>query len=73
MSDNKIYEDLDGYDVQKICRKHNIGRHEVIIKATKIARLGDFTPSEALKKMMAVDNISDYLVKLNYIKLGKSL
>jgi len=73
MSDSRIYTDIDGYDVQKICNKHNIGRHEVIIKATQIARLGDLTPSEALQKMMAVDNISDYLVQLNYIKLGKSL
>jgi len=72
--EQSLYKDsefLYSADVQKICEKHNLSRHSIIIIATKVARLGDFTPKEALLKLSAVDNIDDYLVNLKFAKEGK--
>ena len=38
-------------DVQVICRKHNIGRHDLINVATVVAIVGELTPKEALIKL----------------------
>jgi len=66
---NDIYSaDNIGLDVSKVCDKHNIGRHDLIIIATKVARLGDFTPLEALEKLATIDNIEDYLVSLEFTR-----
>lgn len=71
---NDIYSaDNIGLDVSRVCDKHNIGRHDLIIVATKVARLGDFTPLEALEKLATIDNIEDYLVSLEFTKETKDL
>ena len=44
-------------DVQVICQKHNIGRHDLINLATTVARVGEMTPKEALIKLEEIINI----------------
>jgi hypothetical protein len=66
-------EENIGLDVSKVCDKHNIGRHDLIVIATRVARLGEFTPLEALEKLAVVDNIDDYLVSLEFNKETKDL
>tara|TARA_B100000900_G_C20138219_1_gene536840 strand:- start:109 stop:360 length:252 start_codon:yes stop_codon:yes gene_type:complete len=51
-------------DVQVICRKHNIGRHDLINIATIVARVGDFTPKEALIKLEETDNMKEFVEQL---------
>lgn len=66
---NDIYsEENKGLDISKLCDKHNIGRHDLIGIATTVARLGDFTPLEALEKLSQINSIEDYLVSLQFKK-----
>jgi hypothetical protein len=60
-SKDKLYDDLDGYDIEKLC--------DLILLATKVARDGDMTPFQALKKLHEVDDVKEYLIQLNYNKL----
>ena len=36
-------------DIQQICKKHSVGRHDLVILATQVARMGNFRPAEALQ------------------------
>ena len=57
---NDIYsEENKGLDISKLCDKHNIGRHDLIGIATTVARLGDFTPLQALEKFTAIKDDGD--------------
>ena len=51
-------------DVQVICRKHNIGRHDLINVATVVARVGELTPKAALIKLEEADNIQEFVEQL---------
>ena len=51
-------------DVQVICRKHNIGRHDLIHLATTVARVGEMSPKEALIKLEEIDNISEFVEQI---------
>lgn len=68
-SKDKLYDNLDGYDIEKLCDKLELGRHDLILLATKVARDGDMTPFQALKKLHEVDDVKEYLIQLNYNKL----
>jgi|TARA_B110000967_G_C18506621_1_gene374255 hypothetical protein len=53
-------------DIQKICQKHNVGRHDLCLIATQVARLGGFRPAEALQKLYDCDDLQEYMVSLNF-------
>ena len=53
-------------DIQKICKKHNVGRHDLVILATQVARMGNFRPTEALQAIYDCDNLDNYIVSLNF-------
>ena len=60
-------------DIQLICKKHKIGRHDLINVATQVARLGELTPVQALERLLECDNITDLLTNLRFNSLDKSL
>ena len=51
-------------DVQVICKKHNIGRHDLINLATIVARVGEMSPKEALIKLEEIDNIQEFVEQI---------
>ena len=51
-------------DVQVICKKHNIGRHDLINLATTVARVGEMSPKEALIRLEEIDNISEFVEQI---------
>ena len=51
-------------DVQVICKKHNICRHDLINLATTVARVGEMSPKEALIKLEEIDNISEFVEQI---------
>ena len=53
-------------DIQQICKKHSVGRHDLVILATQVARMGKFRPAEALQAIYDCDNLQDYMVSLNF-------
>lgn len=60
-------------DIQGICVKHNMGRHELIGVATQVARLGDITPVQALERLLECDDIPNLLTNLKFNSLDKDL
>ena len=51
-------------DVQVICRKHGIGRHDLIHLATIVARVGEMSPKQALLKLEEIDNVEEFIEKI---------
>ena len=53
-------------DIQGICTKHNIGRHDLINIATQVARLGNITPVQVLERLFECDDIPELLTNLKF-------
>jgi len=53
-------------DIQGICKKHNIGRHDLINVATQVARLGNITPVQALERLLECDDIPELITNLKF-------
>ncbi len=60
-------------DVQLICKKHDIGRHDLINIATQVARLGNLTPIQALQRLLDTDDITELLTNLRFNSLDNEL
>ena len=48
-------------DVQAICKKHNIGRYILIEVSTFVARVLGLRPHDALKKLLEVEDLNQYI------------
>jgi predicted nucleotidyltransferase len=68
-----ISEHAKQIDIQGICVKHNIGRHDLIGVATQVARLGSITPVQALERLLECDDIPNLLTNLKFNSLDKDL
>ena len=60
-------------DIQGICVKHGIGRHDLIGVATQVARLGDISPVQALERLLECDDIPNLLTNLKFNSLDNDL
>ena len=49
-------------DVQAICKKHNIGRYKLIEVSTFVARVLGLRPHDALKKLLEVEDLNQYMI-----------
>lgn len=58
-------------DIQKVCSKHNVGRHDLIIIATFIAREEMLSPHEALKKLFLIDDLDVYVNQIKEKRISK--
>ena len=47
-------------NILEVCRRHNVGRFELILVATKVARYEDIRPHDALKKMLEIEDMDVY-------------
>ena len=60
-------------DIQGICVKHKMGRHDLINIATQVARLGNLTPVQALQRLLECGDITELLTNLKFNSLDNSL
>ena len=60
-------------DIQGICIKHNIGRHDLIHLSTAVARLGNLRPVEALERLLECDDVEKLITTLKFNSLDKDL
>jgi len=58
-------------DIQKLSSKHNVGRHDLIIIATFIAREEMLTSHEALKKLLSIDDLDVYYNQIKEKRISK--
>tara|TARA_B100000900_G_scaffold415512_1_gene445684 strand:- start:3791 stop:4027 length:237 start_codon:yes stop_codon:yes gene_type:complete len=60
-------------DVQAICKKHNIGRYKLIEASTFVARVLGMRPHDALKKLLEVEDLEQYLKEVKSKSLDLDL
>jgi len=60
-------------DIQGICVKHGIGRHDLIHLSTTVARLGNLRPVEALERLLECDDVEKLITTLKFNSLDKDL
>lgn len=60
-------------DIQRICEKHKLGRHDLINVATQVARLGSITPVQALQRLYECDDYVELITNLRFNSLDKDL
>jgi hypothetical protein len=53
-------EVIEQVNIQEVLRRHNLGRFELILVATKVARYEDIRPHDALKKMLEIEDMDVY-------------
>tara|TARA_B110000503_G_scaffold80548_1_gene123368 strand:- start:410 stop:640 length:231 start_codon:yes stop_codon:yes gene_type:complete len=66
MNKENLEETSANLDIQKICQKHNVGRHDLVLIASQVARIGGFRPAEALQSIYDCDDLQEYMVSLNF-------
>ena len=60
-------------DIQGICVKHGIGRHDLIHLSTTVARLGKLRPVEALERLLECDDVEKLITTLKFNSLDNDL
>lgn len=61
---DKKQEVADQVNVQAVLQRHNIGRFELILIATQVARLEKCRPHDALKKMLEIEDLDVYFKEM---------
>ena len=57
-------EVIEQVNIQEVLRRHNLGRFELILVATKVARYEDIRPHDALKKMLEIEDLDTYFKQM---------
>ena len=68
-----ISEHAKQIDIQGICVKHGIGRHELVHASTLVARLGNLRPVDALVRLYECDDIEKLITTLKFNSLDNDL
>jgi hypothetical protein len=63
----------DQVDVQSICRKHNVGRYDIIDLTAYAARILDLRPHDALKKLLEVEDLKEFKTHLDEKRISSEL
>ena len=68
MANNKfkteITEEQEQVDVQSVCKNLDIGRYQLIELSAYVARQLELKPHDALKKLLEVENLEEFLKSL---------
>lgn len=51
-------------DVQHICERLGIGRHDFIMLTTKLCRLTNLSPKQMIEKLSTIDDLEDYILQV---------
>jgi len=73
---NDIYNSegiTDQVDVQAICKKHNVGRYDIIELTAYAARILDLRPHDALKKLLEVEDLKEFKTHLDEKRISSEL
>ncbi len=57
-------EQIEQVDVQSVCNNLDMGRYQIIELAAYVARQLDLRPHDALKKLLEVENLEEFLKSL---------
>tara|TARA_B100001093_G_scaffold281292_1_gene268744 strand:+ start:775 stop:1020 length:246 start_codon:yes stop_codon:yes gene_type:complete len=57
-------EHIEQVDVQSVCNNLDMGRYQIIELAAYVARQLDLRPHDALKKLLEVDDLEEFLKSL---------
>ena len=63
----------DQVDVQAICKKHNVGRYDIIELTAYAARILDLRPHDALKKLLEVEDLKEFKTNLDEKRISSEL
>jgi hypothetical protein len=58
-------------DIDFICKKHNLGRYDLIQVVTAIARNYELRPHDALKRLVDIDDLPTYLEEMKSNQVDK--
>jgi hypothetical protein len=73
---NDIYNSegiTDQVDVQAICKKHNVGRYDIIELTAYAARILDLRPHDAMKKLLEVEDLKVFKAQLDEKRISSEL
>lgn len=70
---NETTKNDNQVDVQLICNKHNIGRYKLIEVSTFVARVLEMRPHDALKKLLEVEDLEQYVKEVQSKILDRDL
>ncbi|MDB4335324.1 hypothetical protein OAA05_00630 [bacterium] len=73
---NDIYNSegiTDQVDVQAICKKHNVGRYDIIELTAYAARILDLRPHDALKKLLEIEDLKEFKTHLDEKRISSEL
>ena len=57
-------EQIEQVDVQSVCNNLDMGRYQIIELAAYVARQLDLRPHDALKKLLEVEDLEEFLKSL---------
>lgn len=60
-------------DVQAICKKHNVGRYDIIELTAYAARILDLRPHDAMKKLLEVEDLKEFKKQLDEKRISSEL
>ena len=63
----------DQVDVQAICKKHNVGRYDIIEFTAYVARILDLRPHDALKKLLEIEDLKEFKTHLDEKRISSEL
>lgn len=66
-------QDNEQADVEEICKKHNIGRYDLVTKIRLICDHLECNPHTALKELLKVDDLDKFLETIRSKNIDKEL
>lgn len=66
-----LEEQIEQVDVQSVCNNLDMGRYQIIELAAYVARQLDLRPHDALKKLLEVENLEEFLRSLKEKELTR--
>lgn len=64
-------KDNDQADIDIICKKHKLGRYDLVQIVTAIARNYELRPHDALKRLLDIDDLTKYLEDMKHNQVDK--
>jgi|TARA_B110000483_G_scaffold220144_1_gene274926 hypothetical protein len=71
--DSRQTEIEDQVDVQKVCENLGIGRYDLIELSAQVARALELRPHDALKRLLEVDDLDEFVKTLKENELAQEL
>jgi len=65
------YEDNGQADIEFLCKKHNIGRYDLVMTIRKVCDFLECGPHDALKKLIEIDNLQEFLNSIDQKNIEK--